>query len=78
MSRHGSRRGERVQTEKPAPAAEPAAAAAAAPEGPAAPAGPSGLHWTWKLTTVVWGATFLFLLLYEWGGTVYRMLTVKP
>jgi len=43
-----------------------------------APAGPARLHWTWKLTTVVWAGGFLFLLLYEWGGTVYRMVTVKP
>jgi hypothetical protein len=77
MSRHGSRRSERVQSDKPAAAAT-AVSAARTPEPAATPAptpaaGPQRLHWTWKLTTLLWAGAFVALMLYEWAGTVYRM-----
>jgi hypothetical protein len=75
MARHGSRRGERVQSEKPVPAAEAGIRPPASPapeSGPVPPQAP-GLHWTWKAATLVFAGAFLILLLYDWLGALYRL-----
>jgi hypothetical protein len=78
MSRHGARRGERSQKELPAPAAETSVRPPTPAMPPTQPGGPEptptvGLHWTWKVATVVFAGTFLILLLSEWLAAIYRM-----
>jgi len=74
MSRHGSRRSDRVQPERPAPPAESVVRAAAEPEAAPAAAPPARVHWTWKLTAVLFASAFVLLLLDEWISTIYRMM----
>jgi hypothetical protein len=70
MTRPGSRRGEHVQTARPA-GAESAAGPASSPSGAAAPR--ARMAWYWRLVLFLWTTSFIFLLIYELLSALFRM-----